>query len=405
MSRPGGWSRSGRWTVPDGGSGRAAPLDAVVVSSRRLWDLPWTAYCTELESVLAELLDADTVEIDRRDGRIAAVLAPRFRARNVAARWPPLRSFDWEVPDRRYDLALVVVNDLRQLGVLAALPSWRSLAHTFVAYVYEIWPAWVPAASPVIEQVVAHLDHLFVGIRVGAEAVQAATSTPVSFLLPAVDTLAISPAVSVDDRRIDVSNRGRRDPRQHELLASWARRTGAFYEFDTLRDGVVAEPFEHRRHYYEQTARSLAFVANPARFDLPELSAGVAEVGLRYLEALACGTVLIGDHPPGSACRRTLGDPPGVADLPAGAPALGGELEQLLGAPSTLHELGLANRAWALAHHDVVHRWDVMAATLGITGPAAVDQRRAALRIASGLVQPGAAVQERLATAASSAAR
>jgi hypothetical protein len=47
----------------------------------------------------------------------------------------------------------------------------------------------------------------------------------------------------------------------------------------------------------------------------------------------------------------------------------------------------------------------VMAATLGITGPAAVDQRRAALRIASGLVQPGAAVQERLATAASSAAR
>jgi hypothetical protein len=263
----------------------------------------------------------------------------------------------------------------------------------------------VPAASPVIEQVVAHLDHLFVGIRVGAEAVQAATSTPVSFLLPAVDTLAISPAVSVDDRRIDVSNRGRRDPRQHELLASWARRTGAFYEFDTLRDGVVAEPFEHRRHYYEQTARSLAFVANPARFDLPELSAGVAEVGLRYLEALACGTVLIGDHPPGSACRRTLGDPPGVADLPAGAPALGGELEQLLGAPSTLHELGLANRAWALAHHDVVHRWDVMAATLGITGPAAVDQRRAALRIASGLVQPGAAVQERLATAASSAAR
>jgi hypothetical protein len=391
--------------VPDGGSGRAAPLDAVVVSSRRLWDLPWTAYCTELESVLAELLDADTVEIERRDGRIAAALAPRFRARNVAARWSSLRSFDWELPDRRYDLALVVVNDLRQLGVLAALPSWRSLARTFVAYVYEIWPAWVPAASPVIDQVVEHLDHLFVGIRVGAEAVQASTSTPVSFLLPAVDTLAIGPAVTVDDRRIDVSNRGRRDPRQHALLVDWARRTGAFYEFDTLRDGIVADPLEHRRHYYEQTTRSRAFVANPARFDLPELSAGAVEVGLRYLEALACGTVLVGDHPRGSSCRRVLGDPPGVAVLPAGAPTLGVELEQLLGDPATLHELGLANRAWALGHHDVVHRWEVMAAALGIGGTPGVDERRAALRIASQLVRPCAADQERLATAPSSTVR
>lgn len=377
------WWRSGRWIVPDGGAGTRSGVDAVVVSTRRLWDLPWTAYCTEFEGVLAGVLGADTIEIEQRDGRVAAALAPRFRARNLAARWPALRAFDWQAPRRRHDLAIIVVNDLRQLGVLAALPAWRSLAPVFVAYVYEIWPAWLPGAAPVVEAVVDHLDHVFVGIRSGAEALQAVTSTSVSFVSPAVDVLAVEAVSAVDDRRIDVANRGRRDPHQHQVLADWARRTGAFYEFDTLRDGAVVDALEHRRHYYAQTARSRAFIANPARFDLPQLSAGVQEVGLRYLEALACGTVLVGDHPPGSHCRRVLGDPPGMVELPTGVGARRADLDALLADADTLHRLGLANRAAALDHHDVVHRWEEMAAALGIGPTVGVDARRAALRAAA----------------------
>lgn len=380
-------------------------LDALVVSPRLLWDLPWTAYCTELESALARMLGAGTIEIERGEGRCAMALAPRLRARNLAARWTPVQAFRWRPPSRRHDLAIIVVNDLHQLGVLGALRSWRAAATVFVAYVYEIWPSWLPAASSVIDDVVDHLDHVFVGIRAGAAALSGLTATPVTFVPPAVDVLAVEPASTSGARRIDVSNRGRRDPRQHELLRAWAQRTGRFYEFDTLQQATVADPLEHRGHYYEQIARSRAFVANPARFDLPDLSAGATEVGLRYLEALACGTALLGDHPAGSSIRQVLDDPPGMLELPTGADALGAELEQLLADEVALHRLGVANRAAALDRHDVVHRWDVMAAALGAGTVSGVERRRAELRSVALREARADDAQARAATASSNATR
>ncbi len=397
--------------MPDAGSGRAFTIeslpsvDALLVSPRRLWDVPWTAYCSEFETVLAELLGAETVEIERGQGRLERALAPRFRARNAAARWTPVQAFSWQRPQRRHELAVIVVNDLRQLGVLAALRSWRSVATVFIAYVYEVWPAWLPTASQVVDEVVDQLDHVFVGIRTGADALRAMTSTPVSFVPPAVDVLAVQPAVTSDARRIDVSNRGRRDLQQHQVLRAWAQRTGRYYEFDTLHNATVVDPFEHRRHYYEQIARSRAFVANPARFDLPELSAGADEVGLRYLEALACGTVLVGDHRPGSPIRRVLDGAPGMLVLPTGAGALGVELEDLLGDDAVLHELGAANRAVALGRHDVVHRWETMSIALGVGPLRGAERRRAALRSAAGEAGGAATAQARTAIASRSAAR
>lgn len=362
-------------------------LDAVVVSQRNLWDVPWVAYCTEFEDVLVDILGADTATLRRVDGRVAAALEPRFRLRNLAARWPPLRTFTWDPPRHTYDLAVVVVNDLRQLGVLAAIPSWRSLARTFVAYVFEVWPVWVGPASPVVREVVDRLDHLFVGIRSGAEALETCTTAPVTFVPPAVDVLAAPVFADPADRRIDVSNRGRRSGAQHVALSEWAHRTGAYYEFDTLLDARLADGREHRRHYYEQIARSRAFVANPARFDLPELCGAAQEVGLRYLEALACGTVVLGGHAGSPVLRRVLVDPPGFVELAVDAEHLGLDVQELLGDHRTLLELGLANRSLAVAHHDVLHRWQLMAAELGLALTPGANVRGDALAAAADALQ------------------
>lgn len=363
-------------------------LRTLVLSHRHLWDVPWTAYCTEFETVLADVLAADVVAFGRSDGWVADALAPRFRLRNLAARWPPLRSYTLDEPPHvGYDLAVVVVNDLRQLGVLAAIPSWRSLARTFIAYVFEVWPVWIGPATPVVHEVVDHLDHLYVGIRTGAEALETTTRTPVTFLPPAVDVLAATVYAGADDRRIDVSNRGRRDAAQHEALLGWSHRTGAYYEFDTLLDARVADGREHRHHFYEQTARTGVFVANPARFDRPELSAGATEVGLRYIEAMACGTVIVGGHADSTALRRVLVDPPGFVEFPIGAQEVPRELRELVADPHRSVGLGLGNRAVAVGHHDVLHRWDVIASGLGIGTTAGARARRDALAAAAEAVE------------------
>lgn len=357
----------------------AAALDAVVVSELPLWRYPWFAYCVEFERVLADLLEADVVEVTRRDGRVAQALQHRGRLRNRLASVPPLRVYDWTATDHRYDLAVVVVSDLGQLSLLAAIPNWRSLADRFVAYVWESWSSTLPGAGQALADVVDHLDHLFVGIESVVPDLRRTTTTPVDFVAPAVDVLQVNAPLPVEQRRIDVSNRGRRDAAQHALLQQWAADTGGYYEFDTAALAGVDDPGIHRRHYYEQTARSRAFVANVARFDQLDLRGSAREFGLRYFEALACGTLVLGDHPPADAVERLLGDVPGLLDLPVGSTVLPPAVADVLADDAAVVSLGAANRRAALDRHDVLHRWQTMAGVLGIADTPGVVARRAAL--------------------------
>lgn len=351
-------------------------IDAVVVTESPLWNVPWFAYCVEFERVLASLLAADTIEITPRPGRIPAALKDRQRARNAVKNIKQLRAFDLGTPAKKYDLAVIVVSDLNQLGVLAAIPGWRSIADRFVAYVFEVWPVWLPAARRTIDEVVGQLDHLFVGTESVIGELSRSTTTPVTFVPPGVDVLQVSPPVTIDGKRIDVSNRGRRDRAQHGMFQQWAAETGAFYEFDTGSLAAVESPDGHRRHFYEQAARSRAFVANVARFDQLDLRGTATEVGLRYFEAVACGTVLVGEHPPHEAMERVLCSPPGLLDLPVGTTEMPGLLAEFLADDRAVMELGLGNRRVGLRHHDVSYRWDVMAAALGIGEVAGVAARR-----------------------------
>lgn len=354
-------------------------LRAVVVSEAKLWDMPWHAYCVEFEQVLAEVLDADVVDIVESGGALADRLRHRYRVRNTIARLGGPRPYSWNVGDTEYDLAVIVASDLQQLSVLASLPGWRRIANRFVAYVFEVWPTWLPAAQLLIGDVVERLDHLFVGIESVVPQLEQCTTTPVTFLPPAVDVLAISPVTEVAQKRIDVSNRGRRHPVQHEILLRWAEASGAFYEFDTAAPTAVSNPRDHRAHFYEETARSLAFVANMARFDLPELRGDSHEFGLRYFEALACGTVPVGVHPPVAAQQRVLGSLSGLIDFPVEPAEMPAALVDLLADRPAALELGLANRRLALQYHDVLHRWDDMSAALRIGPTPGTERRRARL--------------------------
>jgi hypothetical protein len=357
-------------------------MRSVVISEAAVWAVPWYAYCVEFEQVLVELLDADVIEVRPRSGRLAKAAQSHYRLRNAASRVPAARPYSWNPQQQRYDLAVVVVSDLSQLSLLTALPGWRSIADRFVAYVFEVWPAWVPAARRAISGVVDRLDHLFVGIEMGVDDLRAASSRPVTFLPPAVDVLQVAAIADPQGKRIDVSNRGRRDTAQHAALQEWARTTGGFYEFDTGPLKSVESPSVHRRHFYEQTARSHLFVANSARFDMPELHRGQSEFGLRYFEALACGTVIAGQHPSTTSVERTLGADVHLLSLPVGADTLPGPVREVLGDAALATELGLENRRVALTRHDVLHRWEFMSATLELPEPVGVEARRQRLAAA-----------------------
>lgn len=352
----------------------------VVLSQSAMNVVPYLSAIAEIEDVLADMLGADVVPMCPRSGRWAETLRERQRLRRIAGRWSATRPLDFARPARRHDVGVVVVNNLHQLGMLDSIPDWRRQADRWVAYIVEIWPSFAAESESTLHTVASQFDHVFTCINWSVEPLQAASGTPWTFLAHPVDTLAVAFHRHAH-RPIDVSNRGRRTAAQHQVLVDWCRTTDRFYEFDTGLP-IITDHRVHRAHFVEQCARSKVFVSNFARFDQPELHEGHEEVGLRYVEGLAAGAILIGRHPDRAWLRHVLGDVQGLVDFAPDATEVPPALVELLADPEACDRVHVANRRLALERHDVAHAWTAIADLLGVpVGPgvaARIERLRAA---------------------------
>jgi hypothetical protein len=351
-----------------------------ILSQRSLWNAPYLSHLVEVEDVLVQMLDADLIDFTRHNGMVARSLVDRSRLRVVANPVARFRPFDLPRPDAPYDLAILVTNNTFQLTLLESVPQWRSFATQFVGIMTEAWPQWLPGAQRSLETIIAHFDHLFVSVGAVVDHIAQVSGTPVTYLPHGVDVLRF-PAYTGGDRRIDITNLGRRGATQHAVLADWCATTGRYYEFDTGPLNEIDDHAEHRAHFRERCARSRAFVSNYARFDQPDVRHGVIEFGLRYIEALAAGCVIAGEHPAPDRCHAVLGDVAGLVDLPIEATAVPDALVDVLADPDECDRIHRANRILALERHDVLHRWEHMAAALGIAETDGMRARRAALAV------------------------
>jgi hypothetical protein len=356
----------------------------LVISQRQLWNAPWFSYCVEYETALADILDATTVCISARQGRMADLLRNRYRLRTeLSSRLPSVhmvQPYMLPRPSQRFDLGVIVVNDLQQLGVLGSIPGWRQLADRFVAIVVEVWPNWLEAAKPALEQVASQFAGVFTTIESSVAGLGAMSGAPTHFLPPGTDTLFVTPPSSALGRYISVSNRGRRDAAQHRGLSRWAASTDHVYEFDTGSLSGVEDHAVHRQHYLEQCARSRVYITNFARFDQPAIRGQSEELGLRYFEGLASGCVLAGQHPRDDRVHRLLGDEAQIFDFPLGGGDVPADLLALIGDDSAATGACQTNRALALRQHDVLHRWDVIAGILELPVTEGGERRRERLR-------------------------
>lgn len=351
----------------------------LVVSQRALWSAPWFSYCVEYETALASLLDASTVGIAAVDSRVASLIRERYRVRSALAPFRFARAFRFDARPDHADVAVIVVNDLQQLGVLSSIPGWRDVADRFIAIVAELWPTWLPAAQPAIDDVVSRLDAVYTTLECAAAPLAAVAGVPVHFLPHGVDTLWRTPAVTARHRVIGVSNRGRRAPGQHDALVRWSAASGRPYEFDTGSLSSVDSHSVHRGHFYDQCGWSRVYVTNVARFDQPRLHEGAQELGLRYFEGLAAGCVLAGDHPADGRAHSLLGDDLVSFSFPIASAEVPDDLAAMIDDDDAVTSACATNRALALRRHDVLHRWDVIADHLDLPAVEGTERRRQAL--------------------------
>lgn len=351
----------------------------LVISYRGLERAPWYCHPVEVEDVLCDMLQADRIDFVAQENRIADAVRHRGRVRAVVSKVPSMAPYALPLPERHYDVAIVVVNNLDQIGLLELIDGWRGCADVMVAIVSECWPAWLDANRRIIREQLSQFDRAWFLVSCLVDDIAKESGIDVSYLPCGIDTLAVTAPRPSAERRFEVTSRGRRDAAQHEALRAFARSSGGFYDFDTNAAGRVASHAEHRHHYMDICSRSRAFVCNYARFDQPEVCGPAREFGLRYFEALAAGTVPIGQHPPEELRGEILGEGVHLLDLPLGAQEIDDALARQLTDHETLTRMGLDNRRIALQRHDVVHRWTTIAAALGLPPTPGVERRLEAL--------------------------
>jgi hypothetical protein len=293
---------------------------------------------------------------------------------------------------RDYDLLIVMCATYWDFLYVNALEGWRDHCRTSVCWIDELWAAELPGYRHWLPSL-KRFDHVFVGLHGTVAPLSDVIERQVEYVPSAVDALRFSPYPTPPDRVIDVYSVGRRVDTLHQALLRLASRDGLYYLYDTLHtgDSLTPDHREHREMYAGVAKRSRFFTVAPAKVDHPEETAGQVEVGLRYYEGLAAGTVVLGQLPTPPAIRELFDWPDAIVSVNPDGSDVADVLRGLTTTPAHMERISRRNVAEALLRHDWVYRWRRVLELAGVRPSPRLHAREATLKALA--ASAGSAVQ------------
>jgi glycosyl transferase family 1 len=282
---------------------------------------------------------------------------------------------------REYDLFIAVCQNYWDLLYLNAVRGWKERCQTSVVWIDEIWASDVPRFKYWLH-VLNEFDHVFVGYRDSVDVVSKALGRQCLWMPGAVDAIRFSPYPEAPARVVDVYSIGRRWDGVHDALRQLAARQEIFYVHDTFA-GSDMEPPDHRQHrsMLANTAkRSRYFMVAPAKMDTPGDTAGQIEVGYRYFEGAAAGSIMIGQPANCAAFGELFGWPDAVISINPDGSDVRAVLLELDSQPERVARMSQRNTVESLRRHDWSHRWETLLKTAGfaVSNPMVARQQHLA---------------------------
>ena len=377
--------------------------NVLLLSMRRLADL--VAYCIpyEFEDLIVEVTGADRVEADNQpalDLSRRAYKLGRFAtgSARLACRLSPAPST--VRLQRDYELFLPIFNEPHELYTLATIPDWRKRCRFAACYVIEVWLHLLPRY--LLEHLAA-FDHIFLGTYHCVEEIANITGRPCSYLPLAADVLRFAPAPDFPARLIDVYNIGRRSQIAHQALMSLANDRRILYCYDTVaasgldkkqRTFRVQNAAEHRLLLANMLRRSRYYIANRARVNEPEYTAGRDEISSRLYEGAAAGAVMIGEPPRLASFKQAFGWRDALIEVPFDSSDIADILAKLDADPQRLASIRRNNVRNAALQHDWLHRLREVFSTFGIPPTPAMLEREGQLQILAALPDSAWPIEE-----------
>lgn len=344
-----------------------------IYSQRHLQQLLSACSEYEFEDVICELDGVDV--LSPQPSRLFEI---RRRFANQLSRRAAIVSFNPGVReirfDRDYDLFLAKFMLQKDLLSLNAVRDWRKHCRTAICWLAETWVSnlshWKGYAK-----ILSQFDYVILNCRTSVQPVQDMINKPCFYLPTGVDAIKFCPYPNPPLRSVDVYSIGRKSQVTHRALLKMAEQKRIFYLYDTIIRKETAQPAEHRSLIANIAKRSRYFLVNPAKIDRGFETCGQNEIGFRYFEGAAAGTVMIGEHPETEVFREHFGWPDSVIRVPFDTPVITDILAELDSQPERIAKARKNNIVQSLLRHDWAYRWNTILNIAGLKPSAALTQR------------------------------
>ena len=268
---------------------------------------------------------------------------------------------------KEYDLLVAYVFHIDNLLQINAVRGWKDHCKTSICWIDEMYAASIPKLTywlPALNQ----FDHIVLGASGTVAALAEAIKRPCHWLPCGVDAIRFSPSPHPADRVIDVYSMGRRSEGLHRALLELAAKRGVFYLYDTFETSLtnISDYRQHRDMLANIMKRSRYFLVAPGKGGLSEATGNQIELGFRYYEGAAAGTVMLGQIPSCETFNTMFNWQDAVVEIHADGSDVADVISMLSSQPERLTEISRRNAVEALLRHDWSYRWKKILDIAGI---------------------------------------
>jgi len=290
--------------------------------------------------------------------------------------------------NKRYDLFLAMCGGPRDLLIIDALSYLGDACTTKVCLVEEIWAQQIHEHRYFMN-VLKEFDLIALYSSQSVKALSDQIGCRCIFVPPGIDSIRFCPYPANPERVVDVYSIGRRSQATHLAILKMADERGIFYLHDESSEAIgPINPKEHRSLFASIAKRSKYFIVNPGLFDRPDIRGGQIEIGSRYFEGVAAGTIMVGETPNNAEFEHLFGWPDAVVHLPYGSDRIVALIDELEGQPEKQERIRRMNVVQALARHDWAYRWEKILENVGLGPMPELLQRKERLANLAELAMP-----------------
>lgn len=336
----------------------------------------------EFEDVISQVDSSELLAPEFTPSGLRYNLAKRAAYRTPFSPNPGIERIEGK---NRYDLFFAICGQPSDLVTANAAFDWRRSCRVSVCLIDEFWITEINACRNLL-RLLDKFDVIALYYRQTVEPVSKRIRARCVFIPPGVDAIRFNPYPDPPKRVIDVYSIGRRSDATHQKLLRMAAEDGLFYLHDSIAGGDAIDSAQHRALFANVAKRSRYFIVHPGLIDRPDIRGDQIEIGNRYFEGAASGTIMLGERPKTETFTQLFDWPGAVIDLAYNSTHIDGIINDLDSQPNRIENIRRTNVSQVLRRHDWVYRWEAILRAVGLDPMPELFERKERLQQIAGLI-------------------